>query len=105
MSRKPLQVVSYRYEVSPQNAEANAKAVRAVFDQLAAHRSQVGYLTLRSGEHQERFQHLVWGDADQLTSLEAFSEFQRGLAERLVGAVERVESTLLGAHARDISIR
>jgi len=90
-----------RYRTRPDQADENQKRVEAVFAELKARAPQnVRYLVLRGADG--RFFHLVGvesgSDASPVTSLPAFSEFQKGLAERIMEPPESSDVTIVGNH-------
>src|SRR5271169_337848 len=74
-----------RYRTKPDQADANAKLVEAVYAEL--HRTRpdgVSYATFRL-EDQVTFVHLVQvrADPNPLLAVRAFGEFQVGIADRV----------------------
>jgi len=90
-----------RYRTRPDQADENQKRVEAVFAELKARAPEdVRYLVLRGAEG--RFFHLVavesGSGASAVTSLPAFREFQKGLAERSLEPPESSDVTIVGNH-------
>ena len=74
-----------RYRTRPEQADANARLVEAVYAEL--HRTRpdgVSYATFRL-EDQVTFVHLVQvrADPNPLLAVRAFGEFQAGIADRV----------------------
>ncbi|GAA3212347.1 hypothetical protein [Nonomuraea helvata] len=89
-----------RYETRPEVADDNQRIVEQVFAELNAEDpGGLRYMSLRLADG-VTFVHVVISDGDlsPLTKLSAFTEFQRGLGERVVGAPVRVEATLVGSY-------
>jgi hypothetical protein len=90
-----------RYRVRDTGAaEENQRLVEEVFAQLEAERPDgLRYATFRLADGTS-FVHVVEqdGEDDPLTRLEAFERFQEGLADRLAGAPELSEATVVGSY-------
>ncbi len=89
-----------RYQTKPDQTEANAKLVEAVYAEL--HRTQpdgVSYATFRLND-QVSFVHIVQvrQDPSPLLTVKAFGEFQAGIADRVDQAPVVEELTEVGSY-------
>ena len=77
--------VMVRYRVKPDQIEANAAAVRAVYEELARERPEgLRYATVQLAEDPAAFVHIAEhpADANPLFAVAAFKAFQAGVRER-----------------------
>jgi len=89
-----------RYRTKPDQADANAKLVEAVYAEL--HRTQpdgVSYATFRLDD-QVTFLHLVQvrQEPNPLLVIKAFGEFQAGIAERVDQGPAQENLTEVGSY-------
>ena len=89
-----------RYRTKPDQAEANAKLVEAVYAEL--HRTQpdgVSYATFRLND-QVTFVHVVEvrQEPNPLLAVKAFGEFQAGIADRVDQAPVTEDLTQVGSY-------
>jgi hypothetical protein len=92
--------VVVRYETRADAAEDNQRLVEEVFAQL--NRDDPGglrYMTLRLADGVS-FVHVavIEGENDPLSESPAFSEFQKGIRDRVVGPPEPASATLIGSY-------
>jgi hypothetical protein len=89
-----------RYKTRPDAADENSRLVEAVYASLAAlNPGDFRYATYRLADG-VTFVHIAEqaGPDNPLTTLPAFAEFQRGLAERCVEPPAPSEATVVGSH-------
>jgi hypothetical protein len=101
---KPKEITVYqrliRYRTKPDQADANAKLVEAVYAEL--HRTRpdgVSYATFRLND-QVTFLHVVQvrQEPNPLLAVQAFAEFQAGIADRLDQGPVQDELTEVGTY-------
>ncbi|MDJ0347633.1 hypothetical protein QMK19_41160 [Streptomyces sp. H10-C2] len=89
-----------RYETRAEAAGENQRLVQQVFAQLNQDRPDgLRYATFRLADGVS-FVHVgvVEGEANPLSELTAFAEFQEGIGDRLVAPPDRSEATLVGSY-------
>ncbi len=87
-----------RYRTKPERADENERLVRAVFAELAEQDPDgLRYATFRLDDGVS-FLHVavLGGEENPLSSSPAFSEFQSGIADRLVEGPVQADATLIG---------
>jgi len=88
------------YKTKPEAADENERLVKRVYAQLAAVApDEFHYATFRLGDGVSFF-HLaiVDGEANPLSEMSTFQEFQRDISERCVEPPMVLESTLVGSY-------
>lgn len=95
-----MNAVLVRYTTRPDTAEENQRLIEQVFAELHA-TEPVGlrYATFRLDDGLS-FVHVVGldSDVDPLRRTAAFGKLQTGVGQRVVGRIEPVEATLVGAY-------
>jgi hypothetical protein len=96
---KTMKRTLIRYKTRPETADANAKLIAGVFEELnAAKPGGVRYLSLRLED--DSFVHLVETEAadgsSALPKLEAFKAFQSGIRERCLEPPVVCGATIVG---------
>lgn len=93
-----MKTILVRYRTHPVQADANARAIEAVFRELAARQpAGVRYTALRSADG--TFVHLAALAAGAtLTDLDAFRTFQAGLKTRCVEPPVAQELAIVGSY-------
>ncbi len=89
-----------RYRTRPECAEENARLIRAVFAELAAHGVEgIRYESFRLDDG-VTFVHVATfdGDTNPLESSPAFAEFQRDIGARLEEGPFPAVATVVGSH-------
>ena len=89
-----------RYRTKPDQADANAKLVEAVYAELHRARPEgVSYATFRLND-QVTFVHVVQvrQEPNPLLAVKAFGEFQAGIADRLDDGPVTEELTEVGSY-------
>jgi hypothetical protein len=92
--------VVVRYQTLPEAAEENVRLIQAVFAELAdVQPPDFRYTAYRLADDVS-FVHTATmsGTANPLTSLAAFAEFQRGLAQRVVEPPSPSAATIVGSY-------
>jgi len=92
-----------RYRTTAEQAEPNRRLVEQVFAEVARVRpAGLRYQCVQlgsEGSEGTEFVHLVHSDEQSpLVDLASFQEFQRGLADRLDGELERVPARVVGSY-------
>lgn len=93
-----------RYRTKPDQAEANAELVRAVFEELASNDpGGLRYATYRL-EDGVTFVHVatIEGDSNPLVVSDAFSRFQAGIADRCEEAPIAMDATVIGSYPHQL---
>jgi hypothetical protein len=88
-----------RYRAKPELAEANARLIKAVFQELRAKSpDDVRYLSLRLGD--DTFVHFSIAETKNGSSpiprLDAFRTFQSGLKKRCIEPPQQTDATIVG---------
>ena len=89
-----------RYRTRPEQADANAKLVRAVYEDLRRTQPDgLSYATFRLAD-QVTFLHLVRTEQtpSPLLAVRAFAEFQAGIADRCDQLSAREQLTTIGSY-------
>jgi hypothetical protein len=89
-----------RYETRPDAAEENQRLVEQVFAELnSKDPGGLRYATLRLADG-VTFVHVAVteGEANPLAQSGAFAEFQTGIRDRVVGAPEPAQATVVGSY-------
>ena len=89
-----------RYETTADAAAENQRLVERVYAELAeAQPDGLRYLTLRLADG-VTFVHVALRDSDDnpLVRVQAFADFQAGLADRVVGPPQPTEATIVGRY-------
>ncbi len=89
-----------RYRTKPEQADANAELVRAVFEELAAdHPAGLSYTSYRL-EDGLTFVHVatIEGQVNPLASSAAFGRFQSGIADRCEEGPVAMDATVVGTY-------
>jgi hypothetical protein len=89
-----------RYEATVDAAAENQRLVERVYAELAATRPEgLRYLTLRLADG-VTFVHVALRDSDDnpLVRVQAFTDFQAGLADRIVGPPQPSDATIVGSY-------
>jgi hypothetical protein len=95
-----------RYRTKPEQAEANAELVRAVFAELAAGQpAGLRYATYRLDDG-VTFLHVatIEGEANPLLSSAAFGRFQQGIADRCEEGPIAMDATAVGSYTAPTGI-
>lgn len=89
-----------RYTTSPDAADANARLIRDVFDELAQSRPDGFTYTAYRLDDGVSFLHVaeISGADNPLTSSPAFAAFQAGIAERCIDGPHPAEATVVGSY-------
>jgi hypothetical protein len=89
-----------QYETRPEAADENQRLVERVFEELGAVAPDgLRYAAFRLADG-VTFVHVMdaEGEADPLTGLASFAEFQAGARDRMAGAPARAGATLVGSY-------
>jgi hypothetical protein len=89
-----------RYRTQPEQADANAKLIQAVYEELRRTQPDgLSYATFRLAD-QVTFLHLVRTEQtpSPLLAVRAFGEFQAGIADRCEQLPVREQLTMIGSY-------
>jgi hypothetical protein len=94
-----MKLTVVRYRTKPETAEANARLIQAMFQELRAKLpGDVRYLALRLSD--DTFIHFSIAEtqdgASPIPQLEAFRSFQPGLKERCIEPPQQSDVTIVG---------
>jgi hypothetical protein len=90
-----------RYRTKPEAADENAQLVRAVYEELAAHKPEdFHYMTLQLDDGVSFVHVAIHGNDGEnpLSKNDAFARFQAGLADRLEQGPEPAPATVVGSY-------